>query len=104
MRFGRGGQPIFLPQDSFHMGQGYTTRKNAEDVLLFRRGKPERISKSVHEIIIAPRRDHSRKPEEFYERAEKYCPGPRLEMFTRFTRPGWSAWGNEATKFNEAAE
>jgi N6-adenosine-specific RNA methylase IME4 len=86
------------------MGQGYTTRKNAEDVLLFRRGKPERISKSVHEIIIAPRRDHSRKPEEFYERAEKYCPGPRLEMFTRFTRPGWSAWGNEATKFNEAAE
>ena len=102
-RFGRGADPLFLHADSFHKGMGYTTRKNAEDVLLFRRGKPERVSKSVHEIIIAPIREHSRKPEQFYERVEAYCPGPRLEMFARESRPGWMAWGNEAQKFDEVA-
>lgn len=40
---------------------------------------------------------HSRKPEIFYERAEKIGAGPRLEMFARVPRrPGWTAWGNES--------
>ena len=105
LAMGRSGEPMLIHTSSLHKGMGYTTRKNAEDVLLFRRGKPERVSKSVHEIIIAPRREHSRKPEEFYRRAEAYCPGPRLEMFARESRPEWRTWGLEQTKFDlEAAE
>ena len=102
-RFGRGGTPLFLARDSFHKGQGFTTRKNAEDVLLFRRGKPKRIGKSVDEIIIDARREHSRKPDEFYNRVERYCDGPYLEMFARQSRENWTTWGNEATMFDGEA-
>jgi N6-adenosine-specific RNA methylase IME4 len=48
----------------FHVGLGLTTRKNAEFVLLGRRGSPKRLAKDVRELIIAPVRAHSRKPDE----------------------------------------
>ena len=38
---------------------------------------------------------HSRKPAAFMEMVESVSPGPRLEMFARRRREGWSAWGNE---------
>jgi ParB-like chromosome segregation protein Spo0J len=48
-------------------------------------------------VIDAPRREHSRKPDEGYELVEAMYPElPRLELFARNTRPGWAAWGNEA--------
>jgi len=34
---------------------------------------------------------------------EKFCDGPRGELFGRFQRPGWDVWGNEPEKFNAAA-
>lgn len=81
------------------LGTGKTTRKNVEVCVLGRRGSPKRLAKDVHEVIISPRREHSRKPEEAYERIERYCPGPRLQLFGRQQRPGWTVWGNEAEKF-----
>ena len=95
-----------LPLDAcdLHVGLGLTTRKNAEFCLLARRGSARRKAKDVREIILSPRREHSRKPDEFFPRVEAYCDGPRLELFARETRPGWTAFGNESTKFNEAAE
>ncbi len=100
----RGGEPLFVHRHSLHKGMGYTTRKNAEDVLLFKRGRPPRVSHSVEEIIIAPRREHSRKPDEFYRRAIALVGDvPRLELFARESRFGFVPWGNEATKFDEAA-
>jgi N6-adenosine-specific RNA methylase IME4 len=30
-----------------------------------------------------------------YERIERYCEGPYLELFARQIRPGWDAWGDE---------
>jgi N6-adenosine-specific RNA methylase IME4 len=42
-----------------------------------------------------PRGRHSEKPDEFYALVERLSPGPRLEMFARVRRPGWSSWGNE---------
>lgn len=83
-----------------HLGQGFTTRKNAEDCLLFRRGSPQRAAKDVGEIIIAPAREHSRKPDQAYERVERFCPGPYAELFSRESRPGWDAYGREAGKFD----
>jgi hypothetical protein len=78
-----------------------TTRKNAEDVLLFRRGRPERLSRNTHELIVSPVREHSRKPDVFFERVEAYARGPYLELFARQSRPGWATWGDERTKFDE---
>jgi N6-adenosine-specific RNA methylase IME4 len=86
-----------------HMGLGFTTRKNAEFCLLGRRGRARRLAANIHEVIIAPVREHSRKPDEAFERMERYCSGPRLDLFARESRPGWSSWGNESTKFDEGA-
>lgn len=44
-----------------------------------------------------PRGRHSEKPDEFFDLVERVSPGPRLEMFARTRRLGWSAWGNEIT-------
>lgn len=85
-----------------HVGLGLTTRKNAEFCLLGRRGNAHRNSKRVREIILAPVREHSRKPEEFYRRSVEYADGPYLDMFSRQRRPGWDAWGNEVDKFESA--
>lgn len=88
----------------YHMGLGYWTRANVEIVLLGVRGKPKRTGKGVRQLIVAPKREHSRKPDEFYERAERLCDGPYLELFSRQSRPGWSAFGNEAGKFDANRE
>lgn len=81
------------------MGLGLTTRKNLEDCWLLRTGKPERLARDVCEVVMAPRREHSRKPVEVMERIERFCPGPRLELFAREKRLGWDSWGRETDKF-----
>jgi len=88
----------------FPMGTGYWTRANPEQCLLFTRGKPKRLSASVEKLIVSPRREHSRKPDEQYERIEALAAGPYLEMFARQQWPGWDVWGNETDKFQVAAE
>jgi N6-adenosine-specific RNA methylase IME4 len=90
---------LFFTQRDLHMGPGFTTRKNAEFCLLGVRGKSTRVSRKVHEVIISPRREHSRKPEEFFERAVQYTDGPYLELFSRRPRAGWVTCGDEAEKF-----
>lgn len=94
---------FFLDETVFAKGMGHTSRKNAEYVVLGRRGAPRRLSKAIHQIIVAPKREHSRKPDEIYDRIEAYCAGPYLEMFARQSRPGWTSWGNETRKFDEVA-
>jgi N6-adenosine-specific RNA methylase IME4 len=93
--------PMFGPAD-LHRGLAYTTGKNAEDCLLFRVGKPKRADAGVHEVIISPRREHSRKPDEAIARIERFCVGPRIELFARETRPGWDAWGNQKNLFDKS--
>jgi N6-adenosine-specific RNA methylase IME4 len=92
---------IETAESDLHVGLGLTTRKNAEFVLLGRRGNCKRVAKDVREIIMAPVREHSRKPDEMYDRVGRYCDGPYLELFARQSRPGWDAWGNEVRKFND---
>ena len=99
----RAADEMFLVPAHFHVGMGYTSRKNTEILLLGRRGAPKRNSKSIRELMIAARRQHSRKPDEAVARIEAYCDGPRLELFARESRPGWSTWGLEATKFDPPA-
>lgn len=83
-------------------GMGYTTRKNAEFCLIGRRGSPKRHAKDIREIILSPVREHSRKPDETFDRIERYggeC--RRLTMFSRQERPGWVSWGNQTNLFPE---
>lgn len=96
-----GRQLRFIPaaDGDFHLGMGFTTRKNVEICLLGRRGRAKRLARDVRELIVAPVREHSRKPDETYERIERYCAGPYLELFARTERPGWTAVGDQAGKF-----
>lgn len=89
---------------AFPMGTGYWTRANPEACLLFTRGKPKRMSAGVAKLIVSPRREHSRKPDEQYERIEALVAGPYAELFARQSRPGWDTWGNEVGKFDKAKE
>lgn len=81
---------------AFPMGTGYWTRANPEQCLLATRGHPKRLNADVRKLIVSPRREHSCKPDEAYERIERLCAGPYLELFARQRRPGWDAWGLEA--------
>jgi N6-adenosine-specific RNA methylase IME4 len=58
----------------------------------------------VRRLIVAPRREHSRKPDEAYRRVERLVAGPYFELFSRTTRPNWRAWGNETGKYKAIAE
>lgn len=91
---------LFFIERDLAMGGGLTTRKNAEFCLIGKRGRSLRKSKSVREVIIEPRREHSRKPEKFYRRVTEYADGPYLELFARQSRPGFDSWGNESTKYD----
>jgi len=81
--------------DSYFMGLGFWTRTNPEQCLLATRGHPRRTSAAVRKLIVAPRRAHSQKPEEAYERIEALLPGPYIELFARSRREGWAAWDDE---------
>ncbi len=96
------GEPLFFMRDQLAMLHGYTTRKGSEDLLLFRRGRPKRQSAKVRELLLAPIREHSRKPDEALERIEEFCAGPYAEIFSRTSRPKWDCWGDEAGKFDAA--
>lgn len=58
-------------------------------------GRTLQPARTTPNLISARRREHSRKPEEVYNLIEACSPGPYLELFARFRRPGWFQWGNE---------
>ena len=86
------------------MGGGYGTRHNAEVCWLGRRGSPKRLSNGVRELIVAPRREHSRKPDEVYACVEALCAGPYAEIFARQRWPNWVSVGDEVDRFQPTVE
>lgn len=85
--------------EKFPMGIGYYTRANPEQCLLGTIGKPKVIDRGVSRLIVSPRREHSRKPDETYDRIERLFPGGMyLEIFARQPsgfRSGWDTIGNQ---------
>jgi len=80
------------------IGMGYWVRQRAELLLIGRRGKfgPPGEGCRPDSVIEAPRREHSRKPDEVYDLIERMFPrASKVELFARNDRPGWSAWGLE---------
>lgn len=83
-------------------GVGFYFRNVTEVVLFGVRGKNARTlapGRSQVNFLKTQKREHSRKPDEFYNIVESCSPGPYLEMFARGSRPGWSTWGNQADDY-----
>lgn len=81
-------------------GTGYILRGAHEDFYIATKGKPVYASRSERNLMIAPLREHSRKPDEQYAKWENaFGDVPRIELFARHRWPGWDAWGNETGKF-----
>jgi N6-adenosine-specific RNA methylase IME4 len=80
------------------IGVGHWVRNQHELLLIGRRGEfptPEPANRPCS-VIEAPRREHSRKPDEAYEMIERMYPElAKIELFARGARAGWAAWGNE---------
>lgn len=81
------------------MGTGEWLRGQTEHCLLATRGKPVFLHGSHTTVLEAARREHSRKPEEFYLIVDATSPGGKLELFCRQQRPGWQSYWNEIGKF-----
>lgn len=83
-------------------GVGFYFR-NVTEILLFGvRGKDVRTldpGRSQENVLVTQKREHSRKPDEQYDLIEACSWGPRLEMFARGPRKGWTVWGNQAEDY-----
>ena len=80
-------------------GVGFYFRNVTELVLFGVRGKNARTlqpGRRQVNYLGTRKREHSRKPDELYPVIEACSPGPRIELFARGTRPGWTVWGNQA--------
>lgn len=78
-------------------GVGFYFRNVTEVVLFGTRGSLRTLSPGRRQvnILLTRKREHSRKPDEFYDIIERCSPSPYLELFARHIRPGWTQWGNE---------
>lgn len=86
-------------------GTGYVLRNSHEPILIGKRGRPRVCSRSVRSVIVAPQREHSRKPDEAYENAVKLAGDvPRLDVFSREMRSGWDVWGDQSGKFDRRSD
>jgi len=90
-----GFQPIDLPQ------------YNCEFIIYARLGKPLFIdTKDFFCCFNGARREHSRKPDEFYNTIRRVTGGSRIDVFSREPRDGFAQYGNQSGHFTavEAAE
>ena len=83
-------------------GVGFYFRNVTEIVLFGTRGKNARTlqpGRTQVNLLGTRKREHSRKPDEFYDIVEACSSGPRLEMFARGTRKNWTTWGDQSEDY-----
>ena len=86
--------------DKEQMGMGHWLRMQCEFCLLAVKGNPVWSNTHVRDILREKRREHSRKPEEFYNIVNEICVGDKLDYFSREKREGWVNFGNDKELFN----
>lgn len=100
------------PLGKEHFGAGWWTRANTEPCLLATRGRPERVSRSVRQLVEAEAPDvldatrgrHSDKPACVRDRVVALCGDvPRIELFARDRVDGWDAFGDEVPGGSDVA-
>jgi N6-adenosine-specific RNA methylase IME4 len=78
-------------------GVGHYLRNNTEHMILATRGRPLVPDvKPLATWYVWPRSEHSTKPDASYDLIEAVSPGPYVELFSRRSRFGWDAWGDQA--------
>lgn len=97
IKMSKEGKPRILP--SYYFGS------NTELLLLGIKGKnnnkfrPQK--KLLGQVIMSELREHSRKPDECYEKINLAYPHlNKVEFFSRCYRDGWTCYGDEVGKFN----
>lgn len=86
--------------EKWAFGTGYVFRSALEPFIVGTIGSPRVCSRSIRNLIVAPVREHSRKPDEMHRNVEALYRGPYAELFARESRPGWETWGDQVTKFD----
>jgi len=82
------------------IGIGNYFRNATESALFGVRGRLPVLRRNARNWVLADRREHSRKPDEFYRIVESLSPGPRIDYFSREKRDGWDQWGDQCGFFN----
>jgi len=83
-------------------GTGNWLRGQTEHAILATRGNPKVLVTFESTVLYGSSREHSRKPESFYQLVDSICPGSnKLDLFARSKRNGWTSWGIEINKFKK---
>ena len=78
----------------------FSWMRSTEFALFCRRGSLQ-LSKLGKRLDLEARRSgHSRKPDQFYDLVKEVSPEPRIDVFSRQSRCGFEAWGNEVGKYD----
>jgi N6-adenosine-specific RNA methylase IME4 len=83
-----------LDGTKLRIGGGHYVRK-AHELCLFAARKLVGLVHDVPSVIFAPRLEHSQKPEALQDIAERLSPEPRIEIFARRLRSGWTCFGDQ---------
>jgi N6-adenosine-specific RNA methylase IME4 len=100
-----GEDGLIIHPDSFAKGTGYEVTGTTEPQVIGKRGKPQRLPSvkgqgtKVSGLIIAARREHSRKPDCARDEIARLFEGPRCELFARSRHPAFEAWGDQVDRF-----
>ena len=92
------------PEHEPRLGLGYHTRSGAELCLLAIKGKGyNRVEQGIPQVLHAPLRNHSQKPNEIASRIDRLVGDvPKLELFAPLEpHPGWERWGNKSVNYEE---
>lgn len=88
----------FTSNGKRHFGMGRYVRASHEVCIVATRGRVRPVDRSVRSTFEATVGRHSEKPAYFYDLVERLTgpdAAPRIELFARARRPGWSAIGDE---------
>ena len=83
------------------LGLGNWLRHQCEFCLLAVKGHPLWDNTAYRDYIVEHGREHSRKPEAFYQMVNNICYGAKIDYFARTQRDGWDCYGNETDKFSD---
>ncbi len=84
----------WIDENDVATGMGHYFRGSSEQVVFATRGRAlEPGVRNQRTVFFAPRRQHSEKPDEFYDLVREMSKGPRVDLFARRRVDGFSGWG-----------
>jgi N6-adenosine-specific RNA methylase IME4 len=104
--WGLSATPTIMTWVKDRMGRGQILRDKTEHCIVATQGRPIFNLTNETTELRAPRRENSRKPDEFYAMVEKLCPAPiYADIFSRGGRSSiWDCHGDQVGKFATPAQ